>query len=239
MSDLDLEQRLSDLADHLDVPGGNGLPHAVVTRLAAATEPARSDGGRTPWRRWRKWIAGLLIVGIGVGVAPAVADWIGIGGVEVRQEPAPAGPTVRVDPGRPVDLADAADLVGFAPVLPDLLESPDEVWVDDRGTTPLLWLHWDGGPTISQFDHSGDGGPQFEKHAPDVTIEEVQVGGRRAIWVGGPHIVVLPETDDGGSGAEQYESAGTLLIEIGSITIRIEGSDRDEAIRIARSFPGT
>jgi hypothetical protein len=33
---------------------------------------------------------------------------------------------------------------------------------------------------------------------------------------------------------------GTLLIEIGSITVRIEtDAGRDEAIRIARSLPGT
>lgn len=230
----DLERRLVDLGRHLDVPAGEDLAKAVTARLM--TQPDRSD---RRWRRWWRWAAGAVIVGLGVGAAPALADWLGVGGVAVHKAPAPSTPTVRFDLGRRVDLADVPHLAGFDPILPETLGDPSEAWVDDRGATPVVWLRWADGPLITELEGALADGPVIEKYAPDATTQEVQVGRHRALWVAGPHQVVL-DIGKMPAPAAQYAAEGTLLIEVGRVTIRIETDEgRDEAIRVARSLPGT
>lgn len=227
----DLERRLVDLAEHLDSPAGEALPATVTARLATAGGDAAHG-----WRRWWRWLAGVVIVGTGVGVAPALADWLGVRGVEVRRDPAPPVPTVQSDLGRSVELADVPRLAGFAPILPEGLGEPDEVWVDSRNGVALVWLHWEGGPLLTELDGTLSAEPIIRKHAPDATIEEVRVNRHRAVWVDGPHDIVIGEVPAPSARAAE----GTLLIEIGSITVRIEtDGGREEAIRIARALPGT
>ena len=230
----DLERRLTDLGDHLDVPMGQGLAAAVTARLA----DQRVESDRR-WRRWWRWVAGAVLVGVGAGVAPALADWLGIGGVAVHQAPAPSTPTVRYDLGRPVDLADVRHLAGFDPIVPAALGEPSDVWVDDRRSTPVIWLHWEEGPLITELKGGLADGPVLHKYAPGVTINEVQIDRIRGLWVGGPHEVVL-DSGEMSAPAAQYAAEGTLIMEVGPITIRIETDQgRDEAVRIARSVPGT
>lgn len=227
----DLERRLADLADDLDVPRGEGLAAAVTTRLVAEPEPHRRG-----WRRWKRWIAGAVIVGAGAGAAPALGDWLGIGGVAVHRETPPPGPTLRVDPGRPVELDEVRSIAGFEPLMPEVLGGPDAVWVDD-GASPLVWLRWDDGPLLTQVE--ADDRPVLHKYAAGAAVEAVEVDGHRALWVDGPHHLVLDDADRRGPAA-RYESAGTLLIELESVTVRIEtGAGLAEAVRIARSLPGT
>jgi hypothetical protein len=132
----DLERRLLDLADHLDTPAGDDMAAGVIARLTVDVDAL--DRG---WRRWWRWIVGAVIVGAGISVGPALADWLGVGGVEVIREPAPPVPTVRFDPGQPVDLAEALSLAGFEPILPAGLGEPADVWVDGRAGIPVVWLH--------------------------------------------------------------------------------------------------
>jgi hypothetical protein len=229
----DLEHRLADLGRHLDVPAGDDLARAVTARLVA---PAADPRPRR--RRWR-WFVGVVLVGTGAAAAPAVADWLGVDGVAVHQEPAPTSPSVPLERGRPADLEDVPDVAGFTPLLPGALGAPDEVHVDDRPAVPLVWLRWDDGPLITQLAGAPPGVPVIDKYAPGVTIEEVWVGRRRALWVDGPHEVVL-ELGEGSVSPARRTAGGTLLLEVGPITIRIETTEgRDEAIRIASSLPGT
>jgi hypothetical protein len=230
----DLERRLTDLGRHLDVPVGEGLVRAVAARVASLPETSRWSG-----RRWWRWLAAVVFAGAGVVAAPAVADWLGVGGVAVRREPRPMTPAVPVDHGRPVDLADLPALAGFTPILPQGLGPPDEVWLDDRPAAPVVWLRWDGGLLLTQLEGALASEPVIEKFAAEVLVEEVQVGEHRALWVAGPHEVALV-LGDMPARAERYSAEGTLLLEVGSVTVRIETDDgRDEAIRIARSLPGT
>jgi hypothetical protein len=230
----DLERRLTDLGRHLDVPAGDDLGEAVIARLAASP----TEAGRG-WRRWRRWLAGVVLVGAGVAAAPAVADWLGVDGVVVHQEAAPTSPTVPLDRGRPVALDDVPDRAGFTPLLPAALGAPDEVHVDDGAAVPVVWLRWDDGPLITQLAGAPPEVPVIEKYAPGVAIEEVRVGRLRALWVDGPHEVVLETGEPSGTTA-RWTAGGTLLLEVGPITVRIETTEgRDEAIRVARSLPGT
>ena len=230
----DLEHRLADLGRHLDVPPGDGLAQAVTARLAAS--PTEASRG---WRRWWRWLAGVVLIGSGVAAAPAVADWLGVDGVAVRQEAAPTSPTVPLDRGRRVALDDVRDRAGFTPVLPTALGAPDEVRVDDRPAVPVVWLRWDDGPLITQLAGAPPEVPVIQKYAPGVAIEEVRVGRRRALWVDGPHEVVL-ETGEPSAAPAGWSAGGALLLEVGPITVRIETTEgRDEAIRIASSLPGT
>ncbi len=78
----------------------------------------------------------------------------------------------------------------------------------------------------------------LQKYAPGVNIDEVKIGRLRGLWVGGPHEVLLDSGEMPAPAAHAAE--GTLIMEVGRITIRIETDQgRDEAVRIARSVPGT
>src|SRR5205823_2541111 len=101
---IDLEVALADLADHLDHPAGAGSAEALRRRLTA---PAPGIDRRRPVRALLVAAAVLAVVATGVvAIAPArhaVADWLGIGAVEVRRSDRPpvAAPSTtshRVDP---------------------------------------------------------------------------------------------------------------------------------------------
>ena len=71
------------------------------------------------------------------------------------------------------------------------------------------------------------------------TVEQLTVGGNRALWLeGGPHFVVFRTADGRGSGEDVGRLAGnTLLVEHGTLLVRIEGEiDRERAIEIAESL---
>jgi hypothetical protein len=231
---IDLEHRLVDLGRHLAVPAGDDLAQAVTARLVAPPGEVRRR-----WRRWWRWLAGVVFVGAGVAAAPAVADWLGVDGVVVHQESAPTSPTVPLDRGQPVALEDVPDRAGFTPLVPEALGAPDEVHVDDRPAVPVVWLRWDDGPLLTELAGAAPDEPVIEKYAPGVTIEEVRVGRRRGLWVAGPHEVVL-EAGEPSAVPGRRTAGGTLLLEVGPVTVRIETTEgRDEAIRIASSLPGT
>jgi hypothetical protein len=70
------------------------------------------------------------------------------------------------------------------------------------------------------------------------SVEELSVGGNRALWLeGGPHFVVF-RAADGNIGEDVGRLAGnTLLVENGTMLVRIEGQiSRERAIEIAESL---
>ena len=75
---------------------------------------------------------------------------------------------------------------------------------------------------------------------PSVTIDELMIDGRRAVWLeGGPHAVLL--ITPVGTYAEDrgWLAGATLLVDRGASTLRIEGAlDRDHAVELARSIGG-
>src|SRR5687768_5057010 len=130
-----LEERLSALATDLRVPVPDGLERAVMARVARTR----------PRRRWRRWLAGLVVglVGAGVVASPVGAEirgWLGLPGVSVTSgDPVAESPTVPPAAGTP-DLQRAERLAGFTPVVPAALGAPDSVEVSaDRLVVSLSW----------------------------------------------------------------------------------------------------
>ena len=257
----DLEAQLADLATTLDAPSGDGVAAAAVARLRSegAGVPGAASARALPLRPSSGRRLGIAVAAIAaaitaVAAAPAVADWLGVRGVEIRREQQQAGPasstsTTPVAPlGTPLDLGvpvaslDAAEeAAGFAPIVPDALGTPDAVWVDRRGEAPFISLVYDGGPLVTEFDATITADAVLSKMArPDTVIERLRIHGEPAVWIEGVHEVAVLGRD----GEHVFErlrlSDRVLLVQHGPLTVRIEaaaGMSRDEAVRIADSLP--
>ena len=250
--DLELDAQLADLALALDVPRGDGMAAAVATRVRVESiSPAA--GPRTPWRRLALAVAAVAaaVVG-GLVAAPAVADWFGVRGVEVRPSvpwtvTGPSTPSTGTRPpsGAALDLGtrvatleEAAALVGFTPVVPSLLGRPDAIWVDRRHAAPFVALVYEDGPLVSAFDATLTEDVVVGKFVgPDTPVERFAIGGEPALWIDGIHEVAIR----GRSGDHVIErlriSDAVLFVQHGPLTVRIEGAlGRDDAVRIAGSL---
>jgi len=240
----DLEARLSELGDHLDVPVGEGLAIAVVARIVPGDRPTRL-------RRWWRWLAGgAVVIAVGAGLSPAVGDLLGVGGVSVRMDSVPTSSTLApsappltmppLDLGRRIALDDVGELAGFAPLLPTVLGSPAEVSIDERGKVPIVWLRWKEGPLLTELAGGMPDMPVIQKFAGGAAIRWVRAGSRPALWIEGVHEIVVSEID-GEMVVQRLRTAdSTLLLEIDGVTIRIETTrGLDEALRIAESLRGT
>lgn len=251
----DLDARLADLATALDAPTGERVAAAVLARLRTGDAVVGSAGRRPApvsrgARRWAVVAAAVAVAIAGAVAAPAVADWFGVRGIEIRPSerstpttkhaPAPIG--ARLDLGTAVpSLAAAEEAAGFAPVVPHALGSPDAIWVDRRGAAPFISLAYDDGPLLIEFDATVADDAVISKMAsPDTRVEQLRIHGEPAVWIDGIHDVAVRARD----GSYVFErlrlSDKVLLVQHGSLTIRIEtapGKGRDDAVRIAESLP--
>ena len=171
-------------------------------------------------------VAAVVAVVVGALAVPpvraAVADLFGFGGV-LRARGARTGaldgsPAARRDGD--LTLAEAAELVPFAPAVPKALGDPDGVEVSaDRRVLSLTWETDDGTVRLDQIGARLD--YAFAKSATGV--EFVTVAGDFALWFAEPHEVVVLEPD----GTERRETARlaghTLIWERGQVTMRLEG----------------
>jgi hypothetical protein len=141
-----------------------------------------------------------------------------------------------LDLGRRVSLTEATRAAGFRPLLPAGLDRPDEVWLDDRGPAPVVWLRWRGGPLLTELRGAVPSEPLMHKFAGTGQVEVVDVGGRRALWVEGTHEVGI-EVGTTFDVQRLRTSDSTLLVQVGKVTVRIESAgSRDEAVRLAASL---
>jgi hypothetical protein len=135
-----------------------------------------------------------------------------------------------------VTLAEAERAAGFQPLLPDRLGRPDEVWLDERGPAPLVWLRWHHGPLLNELRGEAPNEPLLHKFAGGGRVEPVDVAGRPGLWVTGVHQVVVMVGDT--PVVQRVRLAGrTLVVQVGDVTVRVEGArDRADAIRLAASL---
>ena len=246
----DLDAQLADLAGALDAPSGEGVARVAAARLRS--EPVVVARAAPVRRRLVLVGAAIAAVVAGAVAVPAVADWVGVRGVEVRRDdragPTSTSPTSTSVVGASLDLgtnlatlADAEAAAGFAASVPAALGPPDGVWVDDRGAAPFISLVYEGGPLITEFDATlADDAVIRKMTSAATTVEQLRIHGEPAMWIDGIHEVAVRGRDGDYVFERLRVSDRVLLVQHGRLTVRIEaasGMGRDDAIRIADSLP--
>ncbi len=248
MTGHDLDRLVDDLAllgrGIPAPPPSAALATAVMARVATLPVPAPS---LTPWYRdladvavrWRRRIA-VAVVALLVGllatppVRAAVADWFGFAGVIVERGPVSeddAPPPPRVDDEMTV--AEAADLVGFTPLVPTELGEPDAVEVSaDRVFVSMSWDTSAGPVRLDQFDGRLDF--RIAKTSPGV--QYASVAGVDALWFEEPHEVVILDEQDLPRTETARLAGHTLIWPLDDLTLRLEGDlSLERALEIGAS----
>ena len=192
----------------------------------------------SPQRRWRRWVAGLLLGLLGVGVVASpvgatIREWLGFHGVAVSTgDPVTETPTVPPAAGTS-SLDEAAALAGFTPLVPEALGPPQRVDVSrDRLVVSLSWTTEHGTVRLDEF--RGDVEPLFWKTTYEA--ERVSVGMREALWLPTAHQVRVVSPDGDVRDLPSRLAAPTLLWVVDDLTLRLEGDlDLAEATEIAES----
>lgn len=237
MSRNQLTEELRELGRTLPLPQGDPdvLTECIMARVGSEDVPVGASIAVVRHRGRRRALAivaaVLLALALTTPVRAAVLDWFG---VIVR--PGPPAQEALVPAVEPVlSIGQAADRVGFDPVVPAELGGPDGIDVspDDR----VLSMSWSGaGGTIRLDQFEGHFAPVFAKQA---SAEQIDIGGRPAIWFDGPHYLASL-SEFGLEYAESARPAGpTLVWEHAGVTFRLEGAGRSQAVRIAAEVMGT
>jgi hypothetical protein len=264
--DAQLERALRDLGAQVAFPPTPELSGAVRQRLAEQPDGhvawwrvGRGQGAAARWHAWwqtprRRLAVSLLVLLMLLALALAalaVADRIGLRGVDIREVPSVAAPVGgQLSLGTPTTLDAVRRQVGFEVRVPQALGSPDEVYLRDfpsGGQVALVYRPRPDLPASAQTRvgalltaFRGDvSGSVFAKGLPPGTrVEEVQVNGGRGYWIeGDAHLFFYIDA----AGAMQTESqrlAGNVLLwEQGPLTYRLElPGAQDAAMRIATSL---
>lgn len=249
---IDLEHALLDLSEHLDHPAGDELVDRVRGRLVA---PAPLGDRRPDRSRSLVAVAAVFIVVVSAALAippsrHAIADWLGIGAIEVRRTDEPTASTGapgRAVPGAPGatspsgvvvprNLADARELVDFTVATPHGASggTPARIEVDRRPQGGLIVLDY-GRYTLVEVTAN----PEIIAKLVDrtATIERVRVEGSPALWIRGAHEIAY-QTRSGALATDTVRRSGPVLVWArGGVTLRLEGFDTlVEAQNVAASI---
>ena len=249
---IELERALFDVAEHLDHPAGDELSAAVRRRLA---EPARLGDRRADRSRSLLAVAAVFIaiVMAALAIPPArhaIADWLGIGAIEVRRSDGPTvspGPSARTVPGAPhttssgdvatpKTLSDARALVEFTIATPSDASAGTlaRIEVDRRPPGGLIVLDY-GRFTLVEV--TGD--PEIIAKLIDrtATVERVEVDGQPGLWIAGAHEIAY-QNRSGALATDTVRRSGPVLIWArGGVTLRLEGLETlARAQRVAASI---
>jgi hypothetical protein len=237
-----LERELQALSTVLDWPEAPDVTSRVLARTA--------EGRPRPVMRRRLALALVVLLAALVAVLAvppartAVFDWFGIGGARiVRVDELPAlAPTPGISLlGDRVPLGTARARAGF-PFAdpPDDERAPDEILVAPGSRVTYVWREDDRVRLlVTQFPGDATEPGLVKKLVARATrIEEVDVGGHRAIWLeGGPHAVLFLRPDGNVGDDLGWLAGNTLLVENEGVTVRIEAQvDREDAVDLARSL---
>jgi hypothetical protein len=236
----ELDQALVALGRDLEVPATPDLVSAVLERLEPRPQVR-------PRRRWALAVAFALLAALVATMAipdarSAVFRFLHIGGEEIEfVEELPevrAQPDVGLILGQRASLTQARERAGFD--LRELDESPDVVYLGDRGTVWFLY----GTPgrvrlLVAQtpqltLDRS------FVKKlvSGDTQVESVSVDGAPGVFLSGESHVVLLVDENGQVVEESARLAQDVLVwSEGGVAYRLEGDfSSSEALRLARSL---
>jgi len=230
-----VEVLLTELAGHIEWPEHADQMPAVHRRLTSGTT-------RRPRRRWIPVTAVVLVLVAALLVLSpsarqAVADLLGVAGIDVRFDPEPA-PTAgaELDLGEPVTLEEAQEAVDFELLVPEDLGPPDGVFLSDRPSSGRVSMVWEGEASLPAAGDSGIGlvysqfaleladDADFVKSVrPDTSVRAVEVNGNLGLWIeGAPHLISY-EDAAGNRAEEEMRLAGNVLMwEHDGVTHRIE-----------------
>lgn len=235
-----------------------GTPAGAVAPSGPPVPAAYRGRRAVRWlrRRWRELSVGLsgmlVVLLLTPPVRAAVADWIGLGGVEVRHDPTARPPKAAAVPWcqEPVKLADAGRRAGFTPRVPGALGPPEavSVTVGPKGHTVVSLCWREDGATIrlDEFPARLDIGfakqarlsPQWLMLGDDGT--GTSTPGSTGLWFSEPHRLRFAMTDAYGEDWVQGErTAGPTLLWTTAdavTTLRLEGvASVERAEEIAES----
>lgn len=230
----ELEQRLRDLARHVEWPETPPLPPG----RAPVGLPGRGPG-EARRRRAALALAAALVLAATVamlvpGARSAILDWLRIGGVRVeRVDELPGGlrPAEVSALGPEVDAATAAGILGRAFALPP--DAPTTTVLRARDGIVSTVLATAEGPVLLSELRSDELPFVLKKLAATTRIAFVRVTpGGMAAWVSGAeHAVLAP-------GAPPRLAGNVLVWDRNGVTYRLEGRmlGRLAAISLARSI---
>lgn len=195
-------------------------------------------------------VAALVLLGGAAFAAKLVVD---IGVVTIEAAPGlPTASSTTAGLGSPVPLEDASRLTGIRPRYPDALGRPDDVWVDEGpvgpegGATRWIAMAWQTGPDLRALGDTargavliqfhGEAGAAFKTvYAQAGSIRFVDLDGREAAWITGPHELRLSV---GGELRTFHVDGNVLIWQDGDDTFRFEsGLPLARARGIAESVP--
>jgi hypothetical protein len=259
----DLEDELLELAPSVAYPPTPDLARAVRERIEReGIRPRRwlELGGSFPVRR-----SSLLALAALLALAGAVvAGSLGVGPLRVLfvsqlPSPAPTGtpgvlPGAGLSLGVPTSFEQVQDGLPFGLGLParEGLGRPDAVYLDERPAAPVVNLVWGVTPDLPAAGPGSDVGLLLTETrglltdelvkkllAGETRVQEVRVGGARALWItGAPHTLLYLDAN-GDVVDETVRLVGDALVwERGGILYRLEsGLGLEETMRIAESIP--
>jgi hypothetical protein len=255
--DRELDRALSDLGGYLAYPPTPDLAGGVRRRLA--NQPTRPRSIWYTLLTQRRLAVALLvliaaaatIVAVSPAARTAIADRLGLRGVQIQQVtaiPTPLGS--RLNLGQPMTLDQARTRAAFAVQVPAVLGAPDEVYLLSVPASGQVALVYHARPTLPQANGTGVGllltefqgslhstGVVGKGLPPGTRLEELQVGGGRGYWIDGdPHTFFYLD----GGGQVQMETTrlagGVLLWEQADMTLRLESAlPKEAALQIAAS----
>jgi hypothetical protein len=240
---IDLERALVDLAEHLDHPDGHHLADTVRQRIAS---PASVSRRRPDRARSLVAVAAVFVVMVmaALAISPArhaIADWLGIGAVEVRRSDRPPlgnGTSGHSVPGLPGgtpsshdravgQLAQARKIVDFAIVTPgdEAVGQLSDVEVDRRVPGGLVALGYARFTLVEVAADAGEPKPIAKLIYPATRVEPVTVNGSPGLWITGAHSIGYLDRS-GRLERDTVRRSGSVLIwERAGVTYRIEGFD--------------
>ncbi len=238
---IELERALVDLAEHLDHPTGDNLVETVRRRIAGPVvlhERAR--------HRTRALVAVaavlVLITAAVVTISPArraIADWLGIGAVEIRRSdrPLPSGLPALTVPGASGSSgtgAAAAQLAAAQKKVQFTIRTAHDpsagalsgVAVDSRVRGGLVVLRY-GRFTLVEIATDPKEAPIFGKLLdPGARAEPATVDGLPGTWIIGAHQIAYIDRS-GEFETDTVRRSGPVLLWAGTgVTYRIEGLSR-------------
>jgi hypothetical protein len=258
---IELERSLAELADRMQIPGGDRLISDVVRRIGEpAQRPARRTGVRLAGA-----LAAVLIVAIVALPGPrhAVARWFGFESVRIEPgvtvpatavQSTTAGTTTVPDPaaglglGPSVSLDEAMSRTSLPDPTPRLLGEPRSVHVVQPPASGQIVVVYAQSELVRQSPVTGVGAlvsvmPAtldegfFRKALGDeATVQAVDVGGAEGFWIeGSPHQLMFQFGDQIDTDILRL-ATNTLLWERGGFVYRVEADvSLETAMSIAAS----